>query len=107
MKVYELAKAVDPYVVSMRRYFHENPELSNQEDKTIERIGQELDAMGIRYEVVPKGGIIGYIEGTKPGKGKTVLLRADCDACSGKEGQPGRSPCLLLQGRRCNACLRS
>ena len=55
MKVYELAKAVDPYVVSMRRYFHENPELSNQEDKTIERIGQELDAMGIRYEVVPKG----------------------------------------------------
>ncbi len=39
MKVYELAKAVDPYVVSMRRYFHENPELSNQEDKTIERIG--------------------------------------------------------------------
>ena len=73
MKVYELAKAVDPYVVSMRRYFHENPELSNQEDKTIERIGQELDAMGIRYEVVPKGGIIGYIEGTKPGKGKTVL----------------------------------
>ena len=98
MKVYELAKAVDPYVVSMRRYFHENPELSNQEDKTIERIGQELDAMGIRYEVVPKGGIIGYIEGTKPGQGKTVLLRA---------GQPGRSPCLLLQGRRCNACLRS
>ena len=70
MKVYELAKAVDPYVVSMRRYFHENPELSNQEDKTIERIGQELDAMGIRYEVVPKGGIIGYIEGTKPGKAR-------------------------------------
>lgn len=81
MKVYELAKAVDPYVVSMRRYFHENPELSNQEDKTIERIGQELDAMGIRYEVVPKGGIIGYIEGTKPGKGKTVLLRATAMRC--------------------------
>ena len=45
MKVYELAKAVDPYVVSMRRYFHEHPELSNKEDKTIERIAQELDAM--------------------------------------------------------------
>lgn len=80
MKIYELAKAVDPYVVSMRRYFHENPELSNCEDKTIERICQELDSMGIRYEVVPKGGVIGYIEGTKAGKGKTVLLRADCDA---------------------------
>ena len=80
MKIYELAKAVDPYVVSMRRYFHENPELSNCEDKTVERICQELDSMGIRYEVVPKGGVIGYIEGTKAGKGKTVLLRADCDA---------------------------
>ena len=29
---------------------------------------------------MPKGGVIGYIEGTKAGKGKTVLLRADCDA---------------------------
>ena len=78
MKVYELAKAVEPYVIEMRRYFHEHPELSNHEDKTIERLCEELDKMGISYEVVPHGGIIGYIEGAKPGK--TVLLRADCDA---------------------------
>ena len=75
MKVYELAKAVEPYVIEMRRYFHEHPELSNHEDKTIERLCEELDKMGISYEVVPHGGIIGYIEGAKPGK--TVLLRAD------------------------------
>ena len=80
MKVYELAKAIQPYVVEMRRYFHEHPELSNFEDKTIERIGEELTKMGIPYEEVPHGGLIGYIEGTKPGKGKTVLLRADVDA---------------------------
>ena len=78
MKVYELAIAVEPYVIEMRRYFHEHPELSNHEDKTIERLCEELDKMGISYEVVPHGGIIGYIEGAKPGK--TVLLRADCDA---------------------------
>ena len=51
MKIYELAKEVNPYVVEMRRYFHEHPELSNQEDKTIERIGQELAGMGIEYAV--------------------------------------------------------
>ena len=80
MKIYELAKEVNPYVVEMRRYFHEHPELSNQEDKTIERIGQELAGMGIEYEVVPHGGIVAILEGKTPGKGKTVLLRADCDA---------------------------
>ena len=53
MKVYELAKAVDPYVVSMRRYFHENPELSNQEEATLARVKQELDGMGIPYEGSP------------------------------------------------------
>ena len=106
LKIYELAKEVNPYVVEMRRYFHEHPELSNQEDKTIERIGQELAGMGIEYEVVPHGGIVAILEGKTPGKGKTVLLRADCDALP-VLGQPGRSPCLLLQGRRCNACLRS
>ena len=80
MKIYELAKEVNPYVVEMRRYFHEHPELSNQEDKTIDRIGQELAGMGIEYEVVPHGGIVAILEGKTPGKGKTVLLRADCDA---------------------------
>ena len=80
LKIYELAKEVNPYVVEMRRYFHEHPELSNQEDKTIERIGQELAGMGIEYEVVPHGGIVAILEGKTPGKGKTVLLRADCDA---------------------------
>lgn len=79
MKIYELAKEVNPYVVEMRRYFHEHPELSNQEDKTIECIGQGLTGMGIEYEVVPHGGIVAILEGKAPGKGKTVLLRADCD----------------------------
>ena len=80
MKLYELAKEVDSYVVEMRRYFHEHPELSNQEEKTVERIAQELDGMGISYDIVPKGGIIAVLDGADPGKGKTVLLRADIDA---------------------------
>lgn len=109
MKVYELAKAVDPYVVSMRRYFHENPELSNQEEATLARVKQELDGMGIPYEEIPYGGLLGFIEGTKPGKGKTVLLRADCDALPVKETKNNLAgpPCMLLQGGRRYARLRS
>ena len=80
MKVYELAKEVDSYVVSLRRYFHEHPELSTQEDKTVERICQELTEMGIEPIIVPHGGVLATIEGTAPGAGKTVLLRADIDA---------------------------
>ena len=76
MKIYELAKEVNPYVVEMRRYFHEHPELSNQEDKTIERIGQELAGMGIEYEVVPHGGIVAILEGKTPS-----LARARLSCC--------------------------
>ena len=107
MKVYELAKAVDPYVVSMRRYFHEHPELSNQEDKTIERIGQELAGMGIEYEVVPHGGIVAILEGKTPGKGKTVLLRADCDALpvqETKENLAGPRVCCSKVDGMMHAC---
>lgn len=72
------AQEVESYVIDMRRYFHENPELSCQEFKTQERIMQELDAMGIPYE---KAGSTSLIAKINAGKGsKTVALRADTDA---------------------------
>ena len=55
MQITTLAKEVQPYVVEMRRYFHQHPELSNREDKTIQRIAQELTDMDIPYEEIPKG----------------------------------------------------
>lgn len=72
------AQEVESYVIDMRRYFHENPELSCQEFKTQEKIMQELDAMGISYE---KAGSTSLIAKINAGKGsKTVALRADTDA---------------------------
>ena len=53
MKNLEVAKKYEEYKIEMRRYFHENPELSNMEDKTVEKICGELDAMGIEYVVIP------------------------------------------------------
>ena len=82
----------------MRRYFHQHPELSNREDKTIQRIAQELTDMDIPYEEIPKGGILATIQGLDPGKGKTVLLRADIDALPVQE-----QPCNLSQPRVCQS----
>jgi amidohydrolase len=72
------AQEIESYVIDMRRYFHENPELSCQEFKTQEKLMQELDAMGIPYE---KAGSTSLIAKINAGKGsKTVALRADTDA---------------------------
>lgn len=79
MKNLELANKYKEYIINLRRHFHENPELSGMEFKTIEKICQELDNMGIQYTVVENGGVLATIKG-KVDNGKTVLLRADCDA---------------------------
>ena len=42
MTNYELAKKYEDYIISMRRYFHENPELSGKEINTMKVIGPEL-----------------------------------------------------------------
>ena len=78
MDIIKEALAVEDYVIRCRRHIHENPELSDLEDNTVAFILQELTAMGIECVDVPKGGVMGFIHGDKPGK--TVLLRADIDA---------------------------
>ena len=67
MKNYEIAKKYEDYIIGLRRHFHENPELSGVEFKTLERIGQELTAMGIEYVDIPKGGLLAKIVGGKGG----------------------------------------
>ena len=78
MDIWKLAQAEEAHVIQMRRWFHENAELSDHEDDTVAYILQEMQSLGIVCENVPQGGAIGFIEGGKPGK--TVLLRADIDA---------------------------
>lgn len=67
------------YIISWRRHFHQDPELSLQEVRTTEVIAQELTALGIpvtRFH--GHTGLMAHISGGKPGK--TILLRADIDA---------------------------
>ncbi len=90
----EVAKKYEDYIISMRRYFHEHPELSNQEDKTVEKLSRELTSMGIEHTVIPHGGILGKIKGNKD-NGKAVLLRADIDGLPVQE-----TPDNLKEGMR-------
>ncbi|MBB6284496.1 amidohydrolase [Geobacillus subterraneus] len=67
-------------MIRIRRYLHEHPELSFQEEKTAQYIvdfykGKEVD---IQANVGNGYGIVVTIKGRKPGK--TIALRADFDA---------------------------
>ena len=81
-----IAEKYKDYLIEMRRYFHQHPELSTKEEKTSEKIMEELNAMGIRCKHLGKPcktGVVGIIKGKKPGK--TIMLRADMDALPVKE----------------------
>lgn len=78
MTIAELAAKYEQYVIDMRREFHENPELSHHEERTVRRIREELDKLGIPNITVGRGNVIGTLEGGKPGK--KIAIRADIDA---------------------------
>lgn len=67
----------EDYVIQMRREFHEYPELSGKEMHTREVLVRELDGMKVPYRLIRGTGIIAWIEGGRPGRGKA--LRADID----------------------------
>ncbi|MEH6406061.1 MAG: amidohydrolase [Leeuwenhoekiella sp.] len=70
---------IEPKVIEWRRDFHEHPELSNREFNTAEKIAKHLKSLGIKVETgVAKTGVVGILEGKKPGK--VLALRADIDA---------------------------
>ena len=72
------AVAVQPQVVEWRRWFHENPELSNREFNTSARIAEILRDMGLEPQTgIAHTGIVAYIEGGKPGP--LVAIRTDID----------------------------
>ncbi|MBD3108893.1 amidohydrolase [Bacillus sp. AGMB 02131] len=66
-------------MVAWRRYLHQNPELSFQETNTAKFIADQLKRFGIEVkEKVGGNGVVGVIEGGRPGK--TIAFRADFDA---------------------------
>jgi len=73
------ARALFPYTQSMRRDFHVHPELGFHEVRTGGIVAKELEALGLEVtKGVGKTGVVGLLEGSKPGP--TILLRFDMDA---------------------------
>jgi amidohydrolase len=73
-----LAAEAQPQVVEWRRWFHENPELSNREMQTGERVAAILRELGLEPQTgIAHTGVVAVIEGGKPGP--LVAIRSDMD----------------------------
>ena len=75
----EISSALAEKVVQWRHEIHQNPELSNREFKTAEKVAAHLRSLGIEVKTgVAHTGVVGILKGKKPGK--VLALRADMDA---------------------------
>jgi len=75
----ETAAKYSDYVIRMRRYFHQHPELTDCEFNTAKVIREELDKIGVEWRVCGmETGTLATIRGAKPGR--TIMLRGDIDA---------------------------
>ena len=85
MDIASCVEAEESFLISLRRHFHEHPELSQQEFETMDFIEETLSQWGIKTVRVPHGGVFGTIDSEKPGW--TVLMRADIDALPIEENE--------------------
>lgn len=78
-KMEQQALQLEPKMIEWRRHFHQNPELSNREQKTGAKIAEHLKALGLEVQYpFAKTGVVAILKGGKPGP--VVALRADIDA---------------------------
>jgi len=96
---------IEEYIIDVQEHLHRHPEMSLMETETMAFIKKELDSMGIPHNYVEGGGILGHIEGERPGK--TLLLRADIDALQMDENTSNntrKKVCVSLDPGLCHGC---
>jgi amidohydrolase len=77
-RIFKDIELIESQVIDWRHYFHENPELSNREFNTADKIAAHLKSLGMEVQTgVAKTGVVGLLKGNNPGK--VVALRADID----------------------------
>ena len=75
----QVAKSLEPQLITWRRDFHQHPELSNSETRTAKIVAEHLKSLGIEVRTgVAHTGVVGVLKGGRPGP--VVALRADMDA---------------------------
>jgi hippurate hydrolase len=83
-KIKTLASQYSAEFIEIRHHLHANPELSYEEFETSKFVQGKLKEFGIPFEIKARTGVVGLIEGKKPGK-RIIALRADMDALPIKE----------------------
>ena len=79
LKLDQHAKELEQKTIEWRRYFHQYPELSNQEIKTSAKIAEILRGLGLEVKTgIARTGVVATLNSGKPGP--VVALRADMDA---------------------------
>ena len=80
----DLVDRLERKVIEWRRDIHQNPELSNREFRTAEKVANHLRSLGMEVQTgVAHTGVVALLKGGKPGK--VVALRADMDGLPVKE----------------------
>ena len=75
---------IESQVIDWRHYFHENPELSNREFNTADKIAAHLKSLGMEVQTgVAKTGVVGLPEGhTEPQKPHPPQMPGSTDMMS-------------------------
>jgi amidohydrolase len=85
LSIQDEARSIEKDIISWRRAIHANPELGLETPETEKFIADTLAEIGVEDIKTGVGGhgVVAYIEGKTVGK--TLALRADCDALPVKE----------------------
>jgi amidohydrolase len=79
LQVEKTTNIIEDEVIALRRDFHQNPELSNQEFRTAAIVAAHLQALGLEVQTGVAGtGVVGLLKGGQAGG--VIALRADMDA---------------------------
>jgi len=83
IEIMKMAEEVFDYMVRVRRYLHQYPEISEQEFQTQRFILNELKNIGVDHYRIADTGVVGIIQGCN--HDRVVAIRADMDALPIKE----------------------
>ncbi|MBT4471986.1 MAG: amidohydrolase, partial [Bacteroidetes bacterium] len=63
-RIFKDIELIESQVIDWRHYFHENPELSNREFNTADKIAAHLKSLGMEVQTgVAKTGVVGLLKG--------------------------------------------
>jgi amidohydrolase len=78
MDLVPILRPLKKEIISLRRDFHQHPELGLEEYRTSEKVTAYLESCGLEVFRSNKTGVVGLLRCGQPGS--TLLLRADMDA---------------------------